>query len=68
MIKIDFEFQTEFGLYRDALWLPDDHGLTDEQIKAMQQARVDNWVAIVIAPPVEEILPADEIPQEQVNG
>lgn len=68
MVKIDFEFQTEYGLYRDALWLPDDHGLTDEQIKAMQQARVNNWIAIVTAPPVEEILPADEIPQETVNG
>jgi hypothetical protein len=25
VMKIDFEFTTEFGLYRDALYLPDDH-------------------------------------------
>lgn len=55
MVKIDFEFQTEYGLYRDALWLPDDHGMTDEQIEVMKQQRVENWVAIVSAPPTDEV-------------
>lgn len=54
MVKIDFEFVTEYGLFRDALHLPDDHGLTDEQIEAMKTERVDNWIAIVSAPAVEE--------------
>lgn len=53
MIKIDFEFQTDFGLFRDALHLPDDHGLNDEQIEALKAERRDNWLAIVTAPPVE---------------
>lgn len=47
MTKIDFEFQTEYGLFRDALHLLDDHGLTDEQIEAMKTERRDNWLAIV---------------------
>lgn len=47
MVKIDFEFQTIHGMYRDALHLPDDHGLDDTQIEAMKQARVDNWLVIV---------------------
>lgn len=49
-MKIDFEFQTPHGLFRDALHLPDDHGLSDEQIEAMKQERVDNWIAGVTAP------------------
>lgn len=53
MIKIDFEFQTDFGLFRDALHLPDNHGLNDEQIEALKAERRDNWLAIVTAPPVE---------------
>ena len=53
-MKIDFEFDTQFGMFRDALHLADDHGLTEEQIQAMKQERVDNWVAAVTAPPVEE--------------
>lgn len=57
-MKIDFEFQTEHGLFRDALHLADDHGLTDEQIEAMKAERRDNWIAVVTAPPGEE----------QVNG
>jgi hypothetical protein len=62
-MKIDFEFDTKHGVFRDALHLPDDHTLTDEEIQAMKQQRVDNWIAIVEAPPVEEV-PADTPLQE----
>lgn len=58
MIKIEFEFQTEYGLFRDALHLPDDHGLSDEQIEAMKVQRRDNWIAIVSAPNNEEVVNA----------
>ena len=60
MVKIDFEFDTPHGVFRDALHLPDDHGMTDEQIDAMKQQRVDNWIAIVTAPPAEETPPTEE--------
>lgn len=63
MVKIDFEFETPHGVFRDALHLPDNHGMTDEQIDAMKQQRVDNWIAIVTAPPaevVEETPPTEE--------
>jgi hypothetical protein len=56
MVKIDFEFETPHGVFRDALHLPDNHGMTDEQIDAMKQQRVDNWIAIVTAPPAEEVV------------
>lgn len=58
MIKIDFEFESKYGVFRDALHLPDDHGMTDEQIAAMKQQRFDNWIAIIEAPPAE--VPAEE--------
>ena len=54
MIKIDFSFSSQYGTFSDALHLPDDHGLSDEQIEAMKQARFDNWVAVITAPSVEE--------------
>lgn len=54
MIKIDFEFETPYGKFADALHLPDDHGLSDAEIQAMKEQRRDNWIAIVTAPPVEE--------------
>jgi len=63
MIKIDFEFTTEFGVFRDALHLPEDHGLTDAEIEVMKQQRVDNWLSIVNAPPVEENI-IEEVPTE----
>ena len=61
-MKIDFEFDTPHGVFRDALHLPDDHTFTDDEIQAMKQQRVDNWIAIVTAPPVEE---APETPVEE---
>lgn len=59
MDQIIFEFATPYGVFRDALYLPADHGLTDEQIAEMQRERLNNWLAIIEAPPAEEA-PADE--------
>ena len=63
MIKIDFEFQTPHGKFADALHLPDDHTFTDDEIQAMKQQRVDNWIAVVTAPPAEEVI--EETPVEE---
>lgn len=51
MIKIDFEFDTPHGVFRDALHLPDDHAFTEAEIQAMKEQRRDNWIAVVTAPP-----------------
>lgn len=59
-MKIDFSFSSQYGTFSDALHLPDDHGLSDEQIEAMKQARFDNWIAVITAPPVEEA-PTEEV-------
>jgi hypothetical protein len=53
-MKIDFEADTPHGIYRDALHLPDDHTYSDVEIQSMKQQRVDNWIAVVTAPPLEE--------------
>lgn len=53
-MKIDFEFETQFGLFRDALHLADDHGFTDEEIEMFKRERRDAWLEVVSAPPVEE--------------
>lgn len=54
-MKIDFEFDTPHGMFRDALHLPDDHTFTDDEIQAMKQQRVDNWIAVVTAPSADEV-------------
>ena len=62
MLKIDFEFDSQYGVFRDALHLPENHGMTDAEIQAMKQQRFDNWIAIVTAPPAEVV---EESPPEQ---
>ena len=59
-MKIDFSFSSQYGTFSDALHLPDDHGLSDEQIEAMKRQRFDNWIAVITAPPVEET-PIEEV-------
>lgn len=60
MLKIDFEFETIYGRFRDALHLPEDHGLSEEQIQDMKRQRLDNWLAIVAAASAEVPEPAPE--------
>lgn len=54
MVSIDFEITKDGYTFRDAIVLPDDHGLSEEQIEAMKQKRFDDWYAIVTAPQEEE--------------
>lgn len=52
MTKIIFEFMTTYGVFRDALHLPNDHSYTQAQIAEMQIERLNNWLFNVENPPV----------------
>jgi hypothetical protein len=54
-IADEFEMGTDPHILRDALVMsPADYeALTADEIAAMKQARYDNWIAIVMAPPQE---------------
>lgn len=51
MIKIDYEKTNADStlVFRDALYLPDDHTLSDAELEAIKQSRFDNWYAAVTA-------------------
>lgn len=66
-MKIDFEITQHGYTYRDALHLPDDHGLSEAEIEAMQQARFNAWYAVLTNPP-EGPAPDDEIVLETDDG
>jgi hypothetical protein len=55
-MKIEFEYTTKYGRFSDALWFPDDAPMTDEEIAAEKQRRLDNWIAMIenpVEPPAE---------------
>jgi hypothetical protein len=58
-MKIDFEYSTPHGIFRDALYV--EEGLSDEQIEAIKQERLNNWIAVIENPPVEEVIDYVEI-------
>jgi hypothetical protein len=53
-MKVDFGFATPYGMFRDSLHLPDDHGLAPEQITAMQTERLNSWIYAIENPPAPE--------------
>lgn len=61
-MQIRFEFNTKYGVYKDALNLPDDHTLTEDEILQMQQARIDRWVYNIENPIVVVDAPVEEAP------
>lgn len=68
-IKIDFEFTTKYGRFRDALYLPEDHTLTQEELDAMKQERLDNWLFAVENPPAPgpEVVEVDGVLYEKIE-
>jgi hypothetical protein len=50
---------TKHGKFSDALYLPSNHNLTEEQIQALKQERVDNWLSI-IDPSLPEVVVTEE--------
>ncbi len=55
MIKIDFEFTSQYGVYRDALYLEENHSLSDDEINALKRERFDRWLDTIENPPPSEI-------------
>jgi hypothetical protein len=54
MIKIDFEFDSPYGKYADAIVLLDGQTMSDVEIEAMKQDRYDKWLANITTPPVTD--------------
>jgi len=54
-MKIDFEFETQYGKFADALYFEDDAIPSEVEIEALKQERLTNWLAIVTQVPVEEV-------------
>jgi hypothetical protein len=63
-MKIDFEFDTPHGVFRDALHFYGDVIPSDIEIELIKQQRLNNWLAIFNSPPVEETL-IEETPAQE---
>jgi hypothetical protein len=50
MLIIDFEIVKDGHVFRDAIHLPEDNNLTQDQIEEIKQKRFDDWYKIITAP------------------
>jgi hypothetical protein len=46
-MEIRFSYETKYGIFSDALVLPDDHNLTEQEIQTMKEQRRDNWISFI---------------------
>lgn len=51
MISIPFQAETQFGIYRDVLILPDNHTKSDQEIEDLKQRKIDSWIQYLSNPP-----------------
>ena len=49
-VKLDFTITDGINTLTDAIALPDDHTLTDDEIEAMKMQRLSDWVAAINTP------------------
>ena len=65
-MQIIFTFETPFGPFCDALHLEEDHAFTDDEVEAMKQERLTNWLAVVDPSPEQIEAALIDAPVEEV--
>ncbi len=53
-VQIIFEVLTAHGKYCDALYFQEGEVPSEAEIERLKQERIDNWIAVIAAPPTEE--------------
>jgi hypothetical protein len=66
MLKIDFYFLTKYGLFSDALYVPEGHSFSSAEIELMQRERLNNWLYAVENPATPSEPQPDQ--EQQQNG
>lgn len=65
MPKIDFQFDTKYGQFSDAIWYPEDAPMSEEELEAEKQRRLTNWLSIIENPPAPEPEPEAPAPEPE---
>ena len=66
-MQIVFEVETAYGKFCDALYFEDNAVPDEATIEAMKQERVDNWIAVVTAPPAPDYVEIDGVQYEKIE-
>jgi hypothetical protein len=66
-MQIVFEVETAHGKFCDALYFEDDAVPDEATIEALKQERVNNWIAVVTAPPAPQYVELDGVQYEKIQ-
>lgn len=65
-MQIVFEFETQWGKFCDALHFEDGAVPDEATITSMKQQRLDNWIAVITAPPAPDVVEIDGVQYEKI--
>jgi hypothetical protein len=60
MQRFEFEFETKYGTFRDAITLSDEEVMSESEINNLKQQRLDNWISFIENPPEMIVEPTEE--------
>jgi hypothetical protein len=67
-IRIDFVYTDGHMSLSDAIYLPENHTYSEDQIEVMKKERFDNWKNhIMNPPPAEHVPPVEEVTEAPGN-
>jgi hypothetical protein len=66
-MQIVFEVETAHGKFCDALYFEDNAVPDEATIEALKQERVNNWIAVVTAPPAPQYVEIDGVQYEKIQ-
>lgn len=51
-MQIDFEFETEYGTFKDSLYFADNKIPSESELTSLKQQRLDRWLQLVTYKPI----------------
>lgn len=54
-MKIDFEYETQYGIFKDSLYFADGVIPAEEQLNLLKQERLNRWIQLVSYKPAFQL-------------
>ena len=70
VIKIDFKFDTAYGIFSDALYFQDNQIPSEAEIESIKISRRDAWINLIENPPIDteaDYPPLEYLPEENLE-
>lgn len=69
MVKIDFQYNTPYGVFSDAIWFLQESDVPEEpELELLKQERLNSWIDLITKPSEVTEAPVEEQPEVAINN